>query len=361
MGKNIAIIGAGNNGLTMAAHLAFNSYNVTLWNRTEKTVSKLLKSKEIHVSGKINGKAKLWHVTTSIREAIENADFIFITQPAHTHKELATKMAPYIKSGAVIVLNPGRTFGALEIYNTLKENSCKNIPLIAETQTIIYTCRKLSEDSVKLLELKKSTLLSALNYDDNSEFISLLPELLQDFYIPAKSMIETSIGNVGMILHCAPVLLNIGWIENKETKFLYYYSGITKSIALFLEKLDSERVLVSEALGCKVPNTREWLNYSYCVNGKNLFDSLQNVESYKTIDAPPSLEHRYIYEDISTGLVPLEAIGKMLDINMKNCSLVIDLATQILNYDFRKNGRSALKMGINNRFIDNLKNGVKPI
>lgn len=354
-GKIMTVIGAGNSGLTMAAHLALDGYTVNLWNRTEATISKIIKTKAIYVSGKIEGRARLNLATTSIEEAVENADFIFITLPANTHGEIASRISDYIKPGAIVLLSPGRTFGAIEFLNRLKDENCKNIPLIAETQTIIYTCRKFAENSVKLLDFKKSNLLVAINCESSEDFIEMLPEVIRKFHIPAKSMIETSIGNVGMILHCAPILLNTGWIENKKYKFLYYYSGITPSIAGFLEKLDTERTEVANKLGFQIPSITQWLNFSYGVGGKNLFDALQQVESYKTIDAPLSLDHRYIYEDINTGLVPLEAVGKHLGMDMKLTSLVIDLACEIVNVNFRETGRNAEKLKINDEFFKLLK------
>ncbi len=354
MNNKITIIGGGNNGLTMAAHLAINGHDVCLWNRTAKTIEKILSTHEIKISGKLNGIAKLKNATISMEEAVKDTRFIFITQPAHTHCELAVKMAPYLTPDSIIVLNPGRTFGALEFYNTLKNCNCKNMPLIAETQTIIYTCRKAEEDSVNLLAMKTGTLLSCINHPNNQDVINMLPELLQQFFHPAKSIIETSIGNVGMILHCAPVLLNAGWIENNKTEFLYYYDGITPSIANFLEKLDKERVLVASKFGITVPSVQQWLQSSYLVKGENLYASLQQVLSYKTIDAPGSLQHRYIYEDVCTGLVPLEAVGKALGVNMKITSLIIDLANEIMNEDFRQIGRNAESLGLTDDIINRL-------
>ncbi|MBN2683445.1 MAG: NAD/NADP octopine/nopaline dehydrogenase family protein [Bacteroidales bacterium] len=335
----VAVIGAGNNGLTMAAHLRLNGLDVKVWNRSESTIHKLLKTGKIHVSGKINDIASGIYFTNSMKEAIEDVDFIFITQPAHTHKEVAEKMAEFLHKKTKIVLSPGRTFGVFEFRKTLQEAGLKDLPEIVETQTIIYTCRKTDEDKVVLLDFKKSVKLSGFHPEKNEEFIAGLPDCIRNFFIPANSIIETSIGNVGMILHCAPVLLNTGWIENLHTKFLYYYSGITPSIASFLEKLDKERLDVAEKLGVNLPSTKQWLEESYGVKSDNLYNALQAVDSYKTIDAPQTLTHRYIYEDVCTGLVPLEAIGKQLGFEMKITALVIDLSNALLNEDFRKTGR----------------------
>lgn len=50
---------------------------------------------------------------------------ILIVVPAFAHKELAEKMVPFLEDGQIIVLNPGRTGGALEFYNVLKSKGLK--------------------------------------------------------------------------------------------------------------------------------------------------------------------------------------------------------------------------------------------
>ncbi|NLN40986.1 MAG: NADP transhydrogenase subunit alpha, partial [Clostridiales bacterium] len=71
-----------------------------------------------------------------------------------------------------------------------------------------------------------------------------------------------------------------------------------------------------------------------------LYECIQNNEAYKTIDAPNTLEHRYIFEDIPHGLVALESVGKKLGLDMKNTSLIIDLASSLMEVDFRRIGRN---------------------
>lgn len=340
LNKAITIIGAGNNGLTMAAHLASQGFKVKIWNRSFETIKTIIQTKTIKCKGCLTGAFQIELATTNMKEALREATFVFITQPAHTHKKLAQSMSPYLNDRMTIVLNPGRTFGIFEFRETLIQNKVSSLPLMAETQTIIYTCRKIKDDEVMLLEMKNNVLLSTFENKKNQDFINLLPNCIGERLKPATSMVETSLGNVGMILHCAPVLLNTGWIENKETQFLYYYSGITPSIAALLEKLDKERTEVAEKLGTKTDSIIEWFASCYDVHQSNLFDCIQQVKSYKTIDAPGSLDHRYIFEDINTGLVPLEAIGKHLGIEMKITSLIIDLATELLNYKFRNEGRN---------------------
>ncbi|NLJ80772.1 MAG: NAD(P)-binding domain-containing protein [Firmicutes bacterium] len=335
----VSVLGAGNSGLAMAAHLSREGCRVTLWNRSRKTIESLLKSKRIVSEGIIEGVFEVDLVTDDIQEAVQDPDLILITTPANAHRELAQLIAENIKKSTVIVLNPGRTFGALEFREVYARFNQKYEQVIAETQTIVYTCRKTGPDSVNVIALKADVLLSTFKAGQNSTVIRKLPLSLQQFFIPAKSMVQTSIGNVGMILHSAPLLLNAGWTENEYRTYKYYYDGITPSISRLIEKLDQERLAVSRHLGSEVERTKDWLKRSYGLDGETLFEVIQKNEAYKNIEAPGDLEHRYILEDVPYGLVPLEAIGKKLGLEMKTTSLIIDLASSIMEIDFRKTGR----------------------
>ncbi|SHJ92729.1 opine dehydrogenase [Anaerobranca californiensis DSM 14826] len=336
---NITVIGAGNSGLAMAAHLALEGNKVVLWNRSKDPISKLRNTRTIYCKGMISDAVQIDLVTDNIEDALAKSEVILITTPANSHKYLAELIAKNLKKEALIVLNPGRTFGALEFNEIFKQNNKIKISL-AETQTIIYTCRKISEDTVNIITIKSGVLISTFDANENERIIKRLPKCLQGYYKPATSMIETSIGNVGMILHCAPLLLNTGWTECKTSIYKYYYDGITPSIANLLEKLDAERIQVSKKLGFEVETTKEWLMRTYNVKGQNLYECIQNNQAYKTIDAPKSLNHRYIYEDVPCGLVPLEAIGKILGLKMEYTSLIIDLAISLTDIDYRNIGRN---------------------
>lgn len=340
----MAVLGAGNSGLAMAAHLALEGYRVRLWNRREEAIEALIRSPVIRADGIINCIARLELASSSIQEVIGGTSTILVTTPADAHGDIAQLIAPYAADDQLIVLNPGRTFGALEFTARLQEGGCLSGPLVVETQTTIYTCRKSAPGRVAIMAMKHDVLYSAIDHRINENIKNRFPAPLSPYLSPAESMIETSLGNVGMILHCAPILLNSGWIESTQGRFKYYSEGITPSIARFLERLDRERLLVAERLGHPIESTADWLRRSYTVAGSDLYESIQNNGAYHTIEAPTNLQHRYIREDVSCGLVPLEAVGRCLGLPMPLCGLVIDLADALLETDLRQRGRSSINL-----------------
>ncbi len=343
----VTVMGAGNSGLAMSAHLSAEGNRVTLWNRTEATIADLQKSREIACSGLLNGVIPIFQVTSDIRIALEGSDVILITTPASAHRDLAEIIGRNLAEPLPVLLNPGRTFGALEFQLVYSKFNEKIEPTVAEAQSIIYTCRKTDASSVRIIMMKSGVLLSTMVAEQNNSFITKLPRCIRHNFVPARSIVETSIGNVGMILHCAPLLLNAGWTENLSNTYKYYYDGITPTVSRLLEKIDQERIAVSERLGFQVESTKEWLQRTYNVKGDSLYDCLQNNEAYRMIDAPQTLEHRYIYEDVPCGLVPLEAMGISLGLGMNFTSLIIDLASKLMGVDFRNTGRNLQSLEIN--------------
>ena len=51
--------------------------------------------------------------------ALNFADIIIITTVATAHKEIAMNIAPFLKSEKIILLCPGKSFGAYEFRKTL--------------------------------------------------------------------------------------------------------------------------------------------------------------------------------------------------------------------------------------------------
>lgn len=334
----VCICGAGDLGLSMAAHLSLNGISVSLWNRTEANIDEVIRTGTIHCSGIVNGVARNIKASSDLKEVIN--DFVMVTTPSSAHKDIAKKIAPFVHKNMIVILNPGRTFGAIEFVEQLKKEGVTDLPHIAETQTVVYTCRKINNNNVKIFALKNDVNIASLAKSDLSFIISKIPQCLKGYFSPVNSVAVTSFSNVGMILHCAPVLLNVGWIESDKSDFKYYYDGISKSISVFLEKLDFERKSVALANGYSIESLKDWLNRSYNINGETLYDCLNNNIAYKEIDAPKNLNTRYLFEDIPNGLVPIEFLGRELNVPTPNITTIIDLANSILDYDFRTKGRS---------------------
>ncbi len=335
--KKVFVCGAGHQGFSMAAHLTLEGNTVHLWNRTQANIQEVIDTGLIHCNGVVNGDAKIAKVTSNMEEAV--CDFVMVATPSSAHKDIAKEIAPFVHKDMVIVLNPGRTFGAIEFAEQLKKHGVKELPHIAETQTIVYTCRKSGKNSATIFALKNDVQIAALRGSDINYIMDRMPECLKPYFIIEDSVGITSLANVGMVLHCTPVMMNVGWIESEKYEFKYYYDGISRSVAHLLEKIDAERLSVAKAAGFEIESLKGWLERTYFVTGKDVFECLQNNEAYREIDAPPTINTRYIFEDVPNGLVPVETMGKEFGVPTPNITTIINLACSVMDKDYRQTGR----------------------
>lgn len=95
-----------------------------------------------------------------MEKAIKDVDIILVVVPASAHYKIAEDMLLYLKDGQIIVLNPGRTGGALEFHNVIRKREDLDV-VIAETDTFIYACRS-SMGKSKIYKIKEVVSVAAI-------------------------------------------------------------------------------------------------------------------------------------------------------------------------------------------------------
>ena len=157
-----AVLGAGHGGLAVAGSLALMGFEVRLYNRTEERLWGVKASGGIDLEGEIEGFGAISVATANIEEAIEKVDIIMVVVPATGHRFIAEQCAPWLREGQIVILNPGRTFGALEFKQVLSERGCTADVMIAEAQTFIYASRATGPGQVKIFRIKHSIPLASI-------------------------------------------------------------------------------------------------------------------------------------------------------------------------------------------------------
>jgi opine dehydrogenase len=343
----ISIIGAGNGGQAMAGHFAILGHKVTLYNRSRDRISNIINTASIELQDAICGIGKIDCITTDISKAVKAADLIMITTTADAHAEIACLMAPYVEEGQCIVLNPGRTLGAIEFSNLLRKKTTKCV-YIAEAQSLIYACRAVKAGQVKVIGVKDKVLLAAYPAVDTDYVLHLINSVYPCF-IKANNVLETSLENIGAIFHPSVVLFNAATIERGQE--FYFYNDMTPAIADFLAKIDEERLKIGIAFGIKLNSVSEWVSFAYKdIKGDDLCTKMQNNPAYFKILSPPNLNTRLLYEDVPTGILPLSELGKMAGVETPLLTSVLNISQTLLNVDFVKTGRTLRNLGLANIF-----------
>ena len=339
-----AIVGAGNGGQSMAGHLALLGFTVSIWDVEAEKVEALRRTGHIVLSGAVQGTAKIDRITGDICEAVQGVDVIMVVIPTVYQRATVKAMAPALRDGQVIVLNPGATGGALEARKTLREAGVTASVVVAETDTLLYACRSPQAGEAIIHGIKDSVDVAALPAAEAGKVAGLLNAAFPQFK-PAAGVLFTSLNNGNAMMHPGPTLLNAGRIECKSP-FEYYTEGVTPSIARVVEKLDDERLGIGHALGVELPSIHEFYRRRYGADGANLHEQIRKVQAYEGIQGPITLNTRYLFEDIPMGLVPLSCLGKALGTKTPTMDAVVELGSALLGRDFRAEGRTLERLGL---------------
>ncbi|MFH1634095.1 MAG: NAD/NADP octopine/nopaline dehydrogenase family protein [Chloroflexota bacterium] len=351
------VIGAGNGGKAMAAHLALMGFQVTLYNRTPEHIAAIKARGGITLenqdAGGPRGFGNLACVTSDMQEAIEDSNVIMVVTPAYAHFKIARSVASYLKEGQIVVLNPGRTLGSIEFRRVLDESGCMNGVIVAEAQTFIYASRSDGPAQARIFRIKDAVPLAALPATDTPKVLESLASAYPQF-IDGGNVLQTGLNNIGAILHPTISILNAGLIEGTHGKFQFYLDGVTPTVARLMEVLDRERMTVASAVNVRAVTAREWLKMAYNTSGESLHEAIHNQPGYRGINAPTTLFHRYITEDVPMGLVPITSLGKRFGVSVRGMDSIIRLACIAHRTDYWQRGRTLDRLGIEHLSVSEL-------
>jgi opine dehydrogenase len=351
------VIGAGNGGKAMAAHLAIMGFEVTLYNRTPEKIAAIQARGGISLESQDpagpRGFGRLARVTSDMKIAIENCDIVMVVTPAYAHYHIAHQAAPYLQNGQTVVLNPGRTLGAIEFNRVLDEGGCANGITVAEAQTFIYASRSDGPTQARIFRIKDAVPLAALPATETPMVLEKLAPAYPQF-INGGDVLQTGINNIGAIFHPTISIFNAGWIEATSGDFQFYLDGVTPTVARLMEVMDRERVTVASAIGVRAVTAREWLKIAYNADGENLYEAIHNQPGYRGINAPPTLSHRYLTEDIPMSLVPIASLGNHYGVSVRGMESIIRLACIAHQTDYWRRGRTLERLGIKHLSVSEL-------
>ena len=353
------VIGAGNGGKAMAAHLALMFYPVDLYNRTAERVTAIRARGGIDLEsypGGPEGFGRLKLVTSDIGKAVKFADVVMVVVPSSAHRAVAKATARHLKEGQMVVLNPGRTCGAIEFVSVLKESGLKRKVKVGEAQTLIYASRSVGLAKARIFSIKDSVYFAALPATETSSMLEVVNEAYPEF-IDGGNVLQTGLDNMGAVFHPALTILNAGWIDS-DLDFEFYIEGVSQSTSRVLEALDRERVTVASALGIRAHSAIEWLKIAYDASGSDLKEAIRNNPGYIGIMAPQTLEHRYIFEDVPMSLVPLSVLGHRYGVATTAVDAIVNLASIIHRTDYWRTGRTLDKLGIDKLSVNELQHYV---
>ncbi len=347
------VIGAGSGGRAFAAYLASKGYSVSLYNRSYSRIVDIRKEGGINAFGALVGFYSIDLITQNLKLAVSDADIILVVTPASAHKSIAKSIAPFLRDGQIIILNPGRTFGAVEFHRIIVKKRGFLSIFIGETQTLLFTCRASDDNGVNILKIKDSVNFSTFPdkyvYDTYNILLEVFPQLT-----PIDNYLEVTLKNIGMLLHPAISLFNAGMMDYGKA-FKFYNEGATSKVCQILEMVELEINKILSKLGLKQLRYHKWAKESYGIEASSIYEAIQKIEAYKPVNAPDQLITRYFTEDVPTGLVPISSLGAFLNIQTPTIESIIYLSGLLCGTDFKKIGRTIQGLDLYDYFINHLK------
>ncbi len=141
----------------------------------------------------------------------------------------------------------------------------------------------------------------------------------------AQSVLHTGLDNLGAILHPIIILLNVDRIQRGDN-FDFYNEGVTPEAAALLAAADRERLQIAAAYGVPASPLPAWIAAAYGHQAGNIRDAIGGNPAYLGIKAPASIEHRYLLEDVPTGLIPLIELGGAAGLVLPTLRSLVHLA-----------------------------------
>lgn len=349
--KKIAVLGAGNGGCAAAADLTLRGYQVRLFSRSESTIAKLAKRGEIElIEGGEKKSAAPYFMSPHLPPVVQGVDLIIVAAPSVAHEYLARNLANHLTDGQRILLNPGHTGGSLHFLNLLRQLGCRADLRLCETVTLTYICRMREQGKVEIYRRTTNLRCAAFPGRYTADLVNEIQSVFPNI-VAAENVLETGFSNINAIMHPAGMLGNAGWIEKTAGDFLWYREGVTPAIGAWIDAVDGERLAIVKSLGLEPLRFVDIFYQAGLTTDKarvsgSAYQAIHESGPNMTIKSPPSLDHRYIREDVGYGLVPMANIGKLLGAETPVMDALITLASTALGVDFRRTGLTLAKMGL---------------
>jgi opine dehydrogenase len=323
---SVTILGAGHGGLALAGYLARQGHRVALWNRSRERVAPVAGRGGIRLAlpDATGAFAPVALATSSIAATLSGARRVLVTVPASGHADVAHLCAPHLRDGQTVLLLPGRTGGALEFRRVLHQSGCRARVLLGEAETFPFAARCVGPADALIYGAKTEVRAAALPARCTAELLTAWRPLLP-MLAPDRSVLHTGLANLGAILHPAIALMNADRIERGEA-FDFYTDGVTAPVAELLAAADTERLRIARAYGVPARSITEWIATAYGHRADSVREAVVGNPAYAGIRAPTTLDHRYLLEDVPTGLIPLLELGGAAGLDLPTLTGLVDRA-----------------------------------
>lgn len=301
------------------------------------------------VEGERGGFAAVDRLTTDLPSAVDDADTIIVVTGGNAQAVVARSLAPLVRDGQVILLIQGNTGGSLIVRRALYDAGCRAEVDVAEMDNYPYSCWRRSPTRIRPIVRKRWLQIATFPGNRIGAVFPRLSPLFPEA-VAAPNSLYTGLTNANAMLHVANCVANAGRIESEDS-YKFYAEGVTPAVAQLYEAINAERVAVAAALGASVPSLDDWFERVYGVRGATLVETCQQLTynsdgPYQATGTPKSLDHKFITEDVPTGLIPMSALGAAAGVSTPAINALVELARKMTGKDFAAEARTLERLAL---------------
>jgi len=347
--ETVAIIGAGIGGVYLAAELGIAGFKLRLHDIDDARLADIRAFGGIDVEGEKAGFAAVKGATTDLQSAVDGADVVIVVTGGNAQATVARSLAPVLRDGQVILLIQGNTGGSLIVRRALDAAGCRADVAVAEMDNYPYSCRRLAPTRIRPIIAKRWLQIATF---PGNRIAAVFPRLSPLFpqAAAAPNILYTGFTNANAMLHVANCVANAARIESGDG-YRFYAEGVTPAVARLYQAINRERVAVAAALGAAVPTLEDWFDRVYGVREADLTETCRRLTfnsdgPYQATGTPSSLDHKFITEDVPTGLVPMSALGTAAGVPTPAIDALVTLVHSMTGNDFSAEARTLARFGL---------------
>jgi opine dehydrogenase len=347
---DIGIVGFGNTARALGSYLSHQGHRVRFLVRNIDRFSRVRESKSLSVQGYINGQYDICDLVDDCVSFLANCDTIFIATVTTDYEALFEKLSPHLRDGQTIILFSSKFAGSRFVDRIVKRHTKAQVNVL-ETDAL-FASRVLEDDTVWIRGFKRWTLFSSVNKSLTAALSSKLNDFFPDLQ-PAENIIQRGLTDFGALAHPITMIANLSAIDRAEP-FLFYYEGFSERTIVLMEQMESEFVKVAQAYNTSLIPFAKLLDCYYGCNTDSLLSAMQSVPNYRHSQAPSTLTHRYIIEDVASSLIPVRGLAHKAGMHVPLLDSVVNMSLALLQDNILPLERSLEKLGWQNMSVDEI-------
>ena len=312
----ITIVGAGNMGLAMTAHLAQKQYNVTLYSSRAVEKLSLFEAEKNTLT-----EVKNYSITDNPELAFSDADVVFCTYPAFLRRKFLEQNAAHLKEKAMLGFVPG--YGGIEYQcQSLIE---RGITIFA-LQRVPYVARASADGNcyqASILSKKKHLFAGAIPASQTQRVATLIEEFLDIPCTGLKEYLSITLAPSNPLLHITGLY---GVFKNWDPDIIYpepmkFYTEWNDDTSRVLFQYDAElQTICSKLSGFHMDEVVPLPIYYESDTPEKMTEKLKSIKAFEAVMVPlvqtsqgyiPDFGSRMFVEDFPYGVCIIKDFARM--------------------------------------------------